>query len=87
MVSAIIKLGLVNITSHLVSIQSSKLIMKLVENYISEEWVVKSITREIFLNLRPKNIQKVFHLLRADQYIRLIYHQVERWYRDHGEEA
>lgn len=37
--------------------------------------------------LIPKNIEKVFHLPRADQYIRLTYHQAERWYREHGEEA
>ena len=77
-VSTLIRLGLVNTTSHPISVQSSELIMALAENYVSEERVVKSITREIFLDLRPKNIDKVFHLPRENQYIRLKYHQVER---------
>ena len=49
--------------------------------------MLKSITGEIILNLRPKNIEKVFHLLREDQYIRLTYRQAERRYRDHEQEA
>ena len=61
--------------------------MALAKNYILEERVVKSITEEIVLNLRPKNIEKVFNLLRVDQYIRLAYHQARRWYRDHEQEA
>lgn len=61
--------------------------MTLAENYASEERVVKSITGEIFVDLRPKNIEKVFHLLRFNQYIRLTYYQAERWHREHGEEA
>ena len=57
--------------------------MELIENYVSEERVVKSIIREIMLDLRPKNIEKVFHILRKDQYIRMKYYQVKRWYREH----
>lgn len=87
MVSALIRSGLVNAALHPVLVQSSELIMALVENYVSEERVVKNIIGEIVLDLRPKNIEKVFHLLRENQYIRLTYHQAERWYREHGEEA
>ena len=29
----------------------------------------------------------MFHLPRADQFIRLTYHQAERWYREHVDEA
>lgn len=87
MLFTLIRWGLVNIVSHLVSIQSSELIIALVKNYASKERVVKSITREIILDLRPKNIEKVFHLLKAYQYIRLTYYQVETWYRDHEQEA
>ena len=61
--------------------------MALVENYVLEERVIKNITREIILDLRPKNIKKVFHLPRAYRYIRLTYHQAKRWYREDGEEA
>ena len=87
MVSALIKSRLVNVASHQVLVQSFKLIMALEKNYVSEERVVKIITREIILDLSPKNIKKVFHLLRVDKYIILTYHQVERWYREHGREA
>lgn len=59
MVSTLIRSELVNAASHPVSVQSSKLIMALVENYVSEERVVKTITGEIVLDLRPKNIEKV----------------------------
>lgn len=38
--------------------------MALAKNYVSEERVVKSVTREIVLDLRPRNIEKVFHLLK-----------------------
>lgn len=87
MISSLIRSGIVNAASHLISIQSLELIMALVENYVSEERVVKSITGEIMLDLRPKNIEKVFHFLRVDQYIRLTYHQAERWYKEHGGKA
>ncbi len=40
--------------------------MALAENYVLKERVVKSIIGEIILDLRPKNIKKVFHLPRAD---------------------
>ena len=59
MVSTLIILGLVNIKSHLMSVQSSKLIMTLVENFVPGERVMKSVIREIFLDLCPKNIEKV----------------------------
>lgn len=61
--------------------------MTLAENYVYEERVVKSISGEIILDLQPKNIEKVIHLPRPDKFIRLTYHQEERWYREHVEEA
>ena len=61
--------------------------MAQVENYISKERVVKSIIGEIMLDLQPKNIKKIFHLPRKDQFIRLTYHQVERWYKEYVEEV
>ena len=66
MVSTLIRSRLVNISSHPILVQSSELIMALAKNYVLEERVVKIITREIILDLRPKNIEKVFHLLRVD---------------------
>lgn len=44
--------------------------------------MVKSIIGEIILDLRLNNIEKFFHLPRVDQYVRLTYHQEERWYTD-----
>ena len=81
--SILIRSRLVNVASHPVSTQSSELVMALEENYVLEERVVKSITREIILDLRPKNIEKFFRLPRVDQYIGLTYHQVERCYKEH----
>lgn len=61
--------------------------MALADNYASEERVVKRITGEIMLDPKLKKIEKVFPLLRENYYIRLTYHQVERCYREHGEQA
>ena len=47
-----------------------------------KERVVKSVIGEIVLDLRLRNFKKFFHLLRADQYVKITYHQVERWYRE-----
>lgn len=66
MVSTTIRLGLVNVASHPTSVQFSKLIMTLAENYVPKEKVVKCITREIVLELGPRNIKKIFHLPRAN---------------------
>ena len=67
MIFALIRSRLVNVASHPISIQSSKLIMALAKNYVLEVRVVKSIIGEIVLDLRPKNIEKKFNLPRADQ--------------------
>ena len=69
MVSTLIRLGLVNATSHTVSVQSLELVMALAKKYVLEERVMKNITREIMLDLRAKNIEKIFHIPRASQYI------------------
>ncbi len=66
MVSTVIKYGLVNAASRPTSVQSSKLIMTFVEHYVPEEKVVKSVTGEIVLDLKPRNIEKVFHIPRTD---------------------
>ncbi len=66
MVSSLIQSGLVNVVSHPTSVQSLEIIMALAKNYVLEERFVKSVTREIVLNLRPRNIEKVFHLSRID---------------------
>ena len=54
---------------------------------MSKERVVKSVTGEIVLNLRPRNIEKVLHLPRDDQYVKKTYHQVEIWYRENDKKA
>ena len=63
--SALIISELVNTASHLVSMQSSKLIMTLAKHLVPKDRVVKSVIGEIFLHLHPKNIEKVFHLPRV----------------------
>ena len=51
MISALIQLGLVNAASHPMSVQSSMLIMTLVQQFIPKERMVKSVTSEIVLDL------------------------------------
>ena len=82
MVSTMIKLRLGNATSHPPFLQSSKLTMTLVENYVPKEKVVKSVTREIVLDLRPQNIKKVFHLSWEDHYLHISFEGAYRWYRE-----
>ena len=83
MVSALIHLGLVNTTSHSVSVQSSGLVMTLAQHFVPGERVVKSVIGEIIFDLWPNNIEKIFHLLREDQFIRLTYEATKWWYREH----
>ena len=81
--SALIRSGLVNAASHLGTIQSTKLIITLSQHFVPNERVVKSITGEVVLDIRPNNIERFFHLPRADQFIRLSYEAAKRWYKDH----
>ena len=57
--------------------------MTLAQHFIPEERVVKSVTEEVVLDLQPNNIERVFHLPRVDQFIRLSYETIERWYREY----
>jgi hypothetical protein len=43
MISSLILSGLVNVTSHLVSVQSLKYIMALAHHYVQEEKIVRSV--------------------------------------------
>ena len=60
MVMKMIKNGLFNVASLLESIQSSELIMTIAQHYVLDESIVRSVIGEMVLNLRPKNIKKVF---------------------------
>ena len=60
--------------------------MTLSQHFVPNERVVKSITGEVVLDRRPDNIERVFHLPRNDQFIRLSYKASERWYNDHHQE-
>ena len=85
--STLIHSGLVNAASHPGTVQSAELIMTVSRHFVPDERVVKSISGEVVLDLRPDNIERVFHLPRADQFIRLSYETIERWYKDHHQEA
>ena len=85
--SVLIRSGLVNVASHPRSVQSAELIMTLSQHFVPDERVVKSVSGEVVLDLRPDNIERVFHLPRADQFLRLSYEIAERWYKDHHQEA
>ena len=76
-----------NAASHPGTVQSAKLIMTLSQHFVPDERVVKSVSGEVVLDLRPDNIERVFHFLRADQFIRISYETTERWYKDHQQEA
>lgn len=65
MVSALISLWLVNVSSHPILVQTSKLAMTLSGNCVWKERVIKSIIGEVVLDLGPKNIKKFFHLPRV----------------------
>lgn len=61
--------------------------MTLSQHYVPKEKVVKSVTWEIILDIRPWNIEKVFHLPREDQYLQIFYEVVDKWYRENEAEA
>ena len=87
MVFTLIRSGLVNAALHPTLVQSSKLIMTLAQHFILKERVVKSVTIEVVLDHRLDNIERLFHLPWEDQFIRLTYEVVERWYSEHLKEA
>lgn len=87
MASKLIQSGLVNFVSHPTLFQSFELIMILAQHYVPDEKVVKSMTREIVLDLRPQYIEKVFHLRREDQYLQISYEGVNRWYMENEKEV
>ena len=61
--------------------------MTLEQYFVLEERVVKSMIGEVVLDLQPDNIERVFHLPRVDQFIRLSYEVVKRWYKEHIKEV
>ena len=83
MISALIYFKLVNATSHLLSVQLAELITALSQHFVPKKRVIKSVTGKVVLDLRPNNIERVFHLPREDQFIRISYETTERWYREH----
>ena len=85
--SALIHSRLVNAVSHPGTVQSAELIMTLSQHFVPDERVVKSISGEVVLDLRPDDIERVFHLPRANQFIRLSYETAKRWYKDHHQEV
>ena len=61
--------------------------MTLAQHYVPDERIVQSVTSELILDLEPKKIEKVFHLLALDSYYGISYESVDRWYRQNKEEA
>lgn len=51
-----------NVVAHPISIQSVDLINTLANNYVPDEHMVKTGLGEVVLDLRPDNIEDVFHL-------------------------
>lgn len=61
--------------------------MTLTNHFVPKERVVKRIMGEIILDVRPKNIEKVFHLPREYQFIRLTNEKAESWYEEYIDKA
>ena len=61
--------------------------MTLAQHFVLKERVVKIMNGEVVLELKPNNIERVFHLPRANQFIKLTYEAAKRWYREHLKEA
>ncbi len=61
--------------------------MALAQNYVSNERVVKSITGEIVLDIRPNKIERIFHLSILDDYYGVLNDIFDRCYIEHREET
>ena len=72
-----------NVTAHLVSVQSFELIMAVAQHYMQDKRIVRAITREMVLEIRPDAIERAFHLPASDSFISISYKGVNWWYRVH----
>ena len=48
-----------------------------------KEKIINNVTREILVEIRIDNIERVFHLPVIDQYQNITYDMIEKWYREH----
>ena len=69
----LIQIGLVNVASHPVLVQSLELVTTLEKCYILDEDVLKRIIGDIFLDIQQNSIEKVFHFLISDEYQEITY--------------
>lgn len=60
--TSLVHYSLVNAVVHPISIQLTKLINTLASNYVPDKCMVKNSVGEVVLDLRPDNIEDVFHL-------------------------
>ena len=74
-------------TSHLVSMQSFELMMTITQHYVLDEQIVKRLIGEMVLDLRPDNIEKVFHLPTSSSFCNISYEKARRWYTEHQAEV
>ena len=86
-ITKMIRCGLVNVAAHPISVQSSKLIMAIAQNYVPDEKIVWAIIGEMVLDIKPHAIQRAYHLLASDSYLSISYKDASRWYKEHRDQA
>ena len=77
---------LVSTVAHTMFIQSSELIMSITQHYVLDEKIVRVVTREMVLDIRPDNIERASNLPSNDSFISISYEGAYQWYREHQEE-
>ena len=63
-----IRNGLVSTATHLVSLQSSELIMVITHHYVLDDKIIRVVKGEVVLDLTPNSIERAFHLLTSDYF-------------------
>ena len=57
------------------------------QHYVPNEKIVRAVTREMVLDIKPDAIEGAFHLLTSDSFVSISYEGDGQWYREHREEA
>ena len=77
-ITKLITCELVSVVAHPVSMQSSELIMAITQHYVPDEKIVRAVTGEMVLDIRPDAIERAFHLPASDSYLSISYEEVSR---------
>ena len=61
--------------------------MAIAQHYVPNEKIVRVVTGEMVLDVRPNAIERAFHLPASDSFVSISYEGASQWYREHKEEA